>query len=138
MFRCLSALLLLFFVPITPAYATVFASLHGIVHDPQHRPIPDAIVTLHAASSDFVLHATSGSQGEFNIAQVPIGLYRLEVSASGFAPSTQSITIASGTNPLLHIPLLLAGASESVRVEAVSSDTSATDTVTPTTLITRA
>ncbi len=137
MFRCLSALLLLFFVPIAPAYATVFASLHGIVHDPQHRPIPDAIVTLHAAGSDFVLHATSGSQGEFNIAQVPIGLYRLEVSASGFAPNTQSITIASGTNPLLHIPLLLAGANESVRVEAVSSDTSATDTVTPTTLITR-
>ena len=137
MFRCLSALLLLFFVPIAPAYATVFASLHGIVHDPQHRPIPGAIVTLHAAGSDFVLHATSGSQGEFNIAQVPIGVYRLQVSASGFAPSTQSITIASGTNPLLHVPLALAGATESVRVEAASTDTSAADTVTPVTLISR-
>ena len=121
-----------------PAHATVFASLHGIVHDPQHRPIVGAGVTLHAADSDFVLHATTNVQGEFEIDQVPIGVYRLEVSAHDFATSVQSIIVSSGTDPILHIPLALAGATESVLVEGSGVAVSAADTVTPTTLVTRA
>jgi TonB dependent receptor/Carboxypeptidase regulatory-like domain/TonB-dependent Receptor Plug Domain len=136
-FRSLSAILLFTFLIVAPARATVFASLHGIVHDSQHRPIAEAAVTLHAADSDFVLHATTGAQGEFQIAQVPIGVYRLEVSAKGFAGSTESISVSSGTNPVLHIPLSLAGTTESVLVEATTASVSAADTVTPTTLITR-
>ena len=136
MSRCLSVFFILLSLIAVPARATVFATIHGIVHDQQHRPIAGASVILHAANSDFVLNATTNAQGEFEIAQAPIGIYRLEASASGFASSTQSITLASGTNPLLHIPLAVAGATESVSVEAASS-AAAADTVTPTTLITR-
>ena len=39
-----------------PALATVFATVHGVVHDPQHRPIAGAQVTLQAADSNFTLH----------------------------------------------------------------------------------
>jgi hypothetical protein len=137
-FRHLSALFLLAIALVTPAGATVFASVHGIVHDPQHRPIPGANVTLHAAASDFVLHAITDAQGEFNLAEVPLGVYRLQASAPGFADNTQSLTVSSGTSALLHIPLALASAAESVRVEAASSETAAVDTVTPVTLISRA
>ncbi len=45
----------------------------------------------------------------------------LEVSATGFAASTQEITLASGTNPVLHIPLAVAQATQSVVVEADTS-----------------
>ena len=48
-----------------PALATVFAAVHGVVHDPQHRPIAGAKVTLQAADSAFVLHAATNSDGEF-------------------------------------------------------------------------
>ena len=32
------------------AMATIFGSVQGIVHDPQHRPVQNATVTLKAAS----------------------------------------------------------------------------------------
>ncbi len=35
------------------ARATVFATLRGIVHDPQHRPIAGAQITLNASGSEF-------------------------------------------------------------------------------------
>ena len=116
------------------AFATVFATLHGIVHDPQHRPIAGARVTLHAADSDFVLEAATNAAGEFELSQTPIGFYRLEVSAPRFATLRQSLTIASGTNPVLHVLLSVDGTTETVLVNG-SSD--AVDTATPTTLITR-
>ena len=96
---------LLFLAAPILARATVFASLHGVVHDPQHRPIAGAQVSLKDSDSAFDLQAISSAVGEFEFAQVPIGVYRLEVSAPGFAGVSQSITIASGTNPVVHIPL---------------------------------
>src|ERR1019366_3800498 len=37
-----------------PACATVFATVHGVVHDPGHRPVVGAEVRLQAADSDVV------------------------------------------------------------------------------------
>ena len=45
-----------------PALATVFATVHGVVHDPQHRPIAGAQVTLQAADSAFTFNATTNPQ----------------------------------------------------------------------------
>ncbi len=128
---------LLFLAAPILARATVFASLHGVVHDPQHRPIAGAQVSLKDSDSAFDLQAISSAVGEFEFAQVPIGVYRLEVSAPGFAGVSQSITIASGTNPVVHIPLAVGQATQSITVEANAASASATDSVTPTTLITR-
>jgi hypothetical protein len=117
-----------------PAFATVFATVHGVVHDSQHHPIAGASVTLKAADSEFVPHATTNGEGTFELAQTPIGVYTLTVTAPGFATDTESLTVSSGTNPVLHIPLNVGAAAESVVVEGAPS---AADTVTPMTLITR-
>jgi hypothetical protein len=118
----------------SPGFATVFATVHGIVHDPQHRPIGGAEVTLHAADSAFQLHATTDAEGAFELAQAPIGVYTLTIAAPGFETVTETLAVTSGTNPLLHIPLELGAAKESVEVHGTASSA---DTVTPTTLITR-
>jgi hypothetical protein len=128
--------LFLFAAPIL-AHATVFATIRGVVHDPQHRPIDGAQITLRSSDSAFKLQAVTTSAGEFEIPQVPIGVYTLQVTASGFASSTQTLTVASGTNPLLHIPLPVASATQSIVVRAQTGSLSSTDSVTPTTLITR-
>jgi len=124
-------------VPVV-ARATVFSTIHGVVHDAQHRPIPHAHVSVASADSAFALTAETGPDGEFDIARAPIGIYRLTVAAAGFASVTQTLTLASGTNPVLHIPLNVAASSESVIVHAADTSGAASDTVTPTTLITRA
>ena len=119
-----------------PARATVFSTVRGVVHDPQHRPIAGASIALQSLNSAFILNTTSGPQGDFTLANVPIGGYRLSVQASGFANSTQNITLVSGSNPILHIPLSIASTTESVTVNA-SSAAVAQGNVTPTTLISR-
>jgi hypothetical protein len=134
--RALRLLAAAFFCAALPAFASVFAVVRGIVHDPQHRPIAGATVTLHAASSDFAVHATSGSDGAYTLPEAPIGLYRLEVTAPGFAAWSEPVTLVSGTNPLVHVELAVRAASETVIVQG-SAD-SAADTATPTTLITHA
>ena len=117
-----------------PALATVFASVHGVVHDPEHRPIAGAKIALHAADADFVLHAATNGDGEFELPAAPIGVYRLTVEAKGFETETQAISLASGTNPVLHFMLSVGGVTQSVVVNGAPS---AADTVTPTVLITR-
>jgi len=134
----LLVLLLLLIASAATASATVFATVHGVVHDPQHRPVAGAQVTLQANGSAFVLHATTDSDGAFELPQAPIGVYSLQVDAPGFATSSQPLTLASGTNPTVHIPLQVSAATQSVVVHASGQDAPATDSVTPTTLITRA
>jgi hypothetical protein len=132
--RIYSLLLALLLALSPPVYATVFATVHGVVHDPQHRPIAGAQITLQSSDSAFILHATSGLDGTFELPQAPIGVYQLTVTADGFSTATQPLSIASGTNPVLHIPLSIGTTSQSV---VVTASASAADTVTPTSLITR-
>lgn len=133
-FLRLFPLLLLAFA--LPASATVFSHLHGIVHDPEHRPVAGARIALQAEDSAFSLAAVTDQDGSFNIAQAPIGVYRLQVSANGFATAMQSLTLASGANPVVHIQLEVGAATQSVEVRAGASAVSA-GTATPTILITR-
>ena len=126
---------ILLLATVIPARAVVFATVHGVVHDPQHRPIAGATVTLQAADSEFVLHATTDTEGAFELDKTLIGEYKLAITAAGFQTETQALTVASDTNPSLHFMLAVAGATQSV---VVSGEASAADTATPTTLITRA
>lgn len=47
------------------AFATIFGSVRGIIHDPQHRPIQAAMVTLKSRSSDWTKNASTDTNGEF-------------------------------------------------------------------------
>ncbi|MGA8301282.1 MAG: carboxypeptidase-like regulatory domain-containing protein, partial [Terriglobales bacterium] len=118
-----------------PLFAAIFATVHGVVHDSQHRPVAGAEITLKAADSDFVLHAKSNAEGAFELPQAPIGVYRLTVAAPGFETVTEALAVASSTNPVVHIPLAVGSTTQSVEVHGTASSN---DSVTPTTLVTRA
>src|SRR5258707_2370043 len=102
----LLCLLSLFLAP-HAAHATIFSQVHGVVHDPQHRPIPGARIELHAANSAFTQTALTRQDGAFTIPSVPLGDYILTISQSGFATKKQTLTLASDTAPILHIELEL-------------------------------
>jgi hypothetical protein len=119
------------------AHATVFATVRGIVHDPQHRPVTGARVILKAVDSAFFLHAETGTEGDFALPEAPIGVYQLDVTAAGFAAFSEPLTVTSGTNPLLHIPLAIAAGTDTVLVHAADGTSAALDEATPETLITR-
>jgi len=76
-----------------PVFATVFGTVRGIVHDPQHRPVQDVTVTLKAKASTYVQTAQTDANGEFHFDAVPLGEYRVTASAASFAPEEQWIAV---------------------------------------------
>ena len=97
-------------------YASVPASVRGIVHDPTHRPIPGAQVTLRALASGWTQTAQSNADGEFQFEAVPVGDYEVSVSAPNFGASQQQITVISGKAPIFHFQLEIAGLKQTVEV----------------------
>jgi len=119
-----------------PAAASIFGSVRGVIHDPQHRPVPNAMVMLHARSSDWSATANSDANGDFAFSGVPLGEYVVSVAAVGFEQTRQDTVVISATEPVLHFALNVAGAKETVNVSA-TSETAPTDSATPTTLVNR-
>jgi len=135
--RKLALLILLSaFLGATAAHATIFSQVHGVVHDPQHRPIAGAHIELHAANSAFTQTTVTANDGSFTIPSIPLGDYILTISQSGFSTTKQSLTLASDTAPILHIELELSTIQQTTTV-TTDATTANVDTVTPTTLISR-
>jgi outer membrane cobalamin receptor len=119
-----------------PARATVFGKVQGIVHDPNHRPIASAQVTLQAARSAFVQTTTTNQDGEFTFTSVPLGEYTVSITAPDFATLNQRIIVASGSSDVLHFQLPLAAVQQSAHVTARPQITNP-DSATPSTLVSR-
>lgn len=119
-----------------PAFATIFGSVRGVVHDPQHRPIQGAHLTLKAQDSDWMQSQNSDNNGEFVFTSVPIGNYTVTVSSKGFEQRSQAVIVESDTSPVLHLQLAIEGAEESVTVPGTVGQVT-TDSATPTTMLNR-
>src|SRR5438445_11813131 len=100
-------LLIFFVLPFLAASvdATIFGLIRGIVHDPQHRPIPGASVTLKARNSDWVQTTKTNDSGEFEFAAVPIGEYAVTVAPQRFNPEQQAVVVKSDGSPVPRSPL---------------------------------
>src|SRR5580658_5372410 len=140
-FGCRAAMFVLILCAFTfapaPAPADIFGTVKGILHDPQHRPIPNVTVDLKAQQSDWVQHQTTNADGEFNFSAVPLGEYTVTATVTGFQPSQQSVAVGSGTSPVLHFQLTLAGVTQKTVVTSEQQVTATMDSVTPTALLSR-
>src|SRR6266702_3595564 len=116
------------------ALATLFGTVRGIVHDPQHRPLSGIQVVLKAKASEFTLTARTDDAGQFHFDAVALGEYTVAISDANFVADQQSVAVLSGTAPILHFELRLPAQSETV---IVSADAAQTETVTPTSLVDR-
>jgi outer membrane cobalamin receptor len=119
------------------AAATIFGSVRGIIHDPQHRPIQGAMVMLKAKSSEWSKSANTDANGNFEFNAVPVGEYSVIVANPGFVQAQQEVRVASGTEPVVHLQLRVAVSNETVNVTAPPA-VAPTDSVTPTTVVSRA
>jgi outer membrane receptor protein involved in Fe transport len=117
-------------------FATAVATVRGIVHDSQHRPIADAEVVLKAEHSEFTQTSRTSAEGEFHFDSVPIGEYRITVTKADFGAQEEKLTVLSGTAPILHIELKVAKQAQTVTVTS-EAPPAQTESITPTTLVTR-
>jgi YbbR domain-containing protein len=104
-----------------PILIAATGSVRGIVHDPQHRPLPGAQVVLHGRNATVTKTVQSDGNGEFQINDVPEGAYTVDVSARGFRLLEQQAVVTADKAPVLHFRLELAPVSSSVEVSGAIS-----------------
>src|SRR5258707_528588 len=119
-----------------PLFAAAVATVRGIVHDAQHRPIADVEVVLKAEHSEFTQTTRTSAEGEFHFDSVPIGEYRITVNKADLGAQEEKLTVLSGTAPILHIELKVAKQAQTVTVTS-EAPPAQEESVTPTTLVTR-
>jgi outer membrane receptor for ferrienterochelin and colicin len=118
------------------AWAVVFGSLRGVVHDPDHRPVAGAQVVLRSTSSDYSQTLSTLPDGVFEATSVPVGAYRVTVIHDGFAPAAQQAVVVSGSSAVLHFQLTIGPFEQAVTV-AENALAVNPEQVTPTTIVSR-
>ena len=81
------------------ATATIFGSVRGIIHDPQHRPVQGAMVMLKAKSSEWAKSTTTDADGEFRLNGVPLGEYSITVANPGFVQAAKNFMLGALFRP---------------------------------------
>jgi outer membrane cobalamin receptor len=122
---CRFAVAMLVVVAVQCCFGSVMGAVRGVVHDPQHRPLSGADVTLAARTADFTQKATTNNAGEFGFAAVPPGEYDVTVQFDGLQPVTKHVTLTSNSVPVLHFALAITAKNETITVTDSASDAEA-------------
>lgn len=101
-----------------PLYSQVgTATLNGTVRDPSGAGVPSADVVLAGVEQRFERQTTANSDGQYVLAAIPPGNYRLIVKAAGFRDETISgVLLSGGQASTLDANMRLAQANEQITV----------------------
>ena len=96
--------------------------LAGTVLDASGKAIQNAVVVVKNESTGLNRSATTDADGHFAVSGLPVGVYTIEASASGFAPTSRAGVQLTATGAEdLSIALKVASLSQAVTVEASAS-----------------
>jgi len=74
-------------------------SISGSVTDPTGAIIPGSTVKVVGESTGANFEVKTNGEGEFNVTDVPLGLYTVTITANGFGPaSTTHVRVIAGNN----------------------------------------
>jgi len=95
------------------------AAVRGTVTDEQGAAIAGAEVTITNVDTSFNRTALTGSDGEYNFPDLPLGHYKIHATHSGFKGSEQTgITLHANDSLVINVGLKVGAITESVTVEA--------------------
>ncbi|MFN7930994.1 MAG: carboxypeptidase regulatory-like domain-containing protein [Blastocatellia bacterium] len=109
---------LLFCWVAAPAFAqTITATITGTITDEAKAVIPNAKVTVTAASTGQNKVVTSDNEGRYTIPFLPPGQYRVLIEAAGFAKITRSgVNLEVAQTATLDFSLKVGSATETIEV----------------------
>src|SRR5580698_755682 len=130
-------LLVVMLLAAAPLRAADVGSVRGVVHDQQHRPLPEVQVKLKSATAEWIESGRTDAHGEFSFMTVPLGDYVLSFSAADFAPAAQAVTVTSGSSPVAHVQLVKGPSAMDTLTVTAAVETVVVNTATPTTVVNR-
>ena len=111
------------------AQAVANATIHGDVTDASGAAVPNAQIKATQTATGQTTHATSGADGAYVLLNLPVGPYRLEVSAPSFSTSIHSgLLLQIGNNIQLNVALKLGAVSQEVIVSSGAAMVETQDT----------
>jgi carboxypeptidase family protein len=101
------------------AQSTAVSQVSGTVQDLNGNAVVDAEVNLRQIETGFTRTVTTGIEGNYTIANLPVGPYQLEVKKSGFSVySHAGIVLQVNSNPVINVVLKVGEVTEQVQVSA--------------------
>lgn len=102
-------------------------TIQGVVVDATGGVVANAKVELANAVSGYRQAATSGPDGSYRLTNIPANPYHLSISAAGFAPFSDDVSIRNSITVQLKSVVTVAGGKTVVHVEATGADVLETD-----------
>ncbi len=100
-------------------WAQATSQIQGIITDASGAAVPGAEVKATQTDTGAVRTVISGTDGNYVLANLPIGPYKLEVSKQGFNAYVQTgIVLQVASNPTVDVALKVGAVTEQVQVEA--------------------
>ena len=109
---------------------TFRGAINGTVSDPSGAVVPNAQVKATEVATGVEHSTVTTSDGQFAIPDIPLGAYKVSVTAKGFRPYVaDKVQVAAGTSYTMAVKLTLGEATQTVEVSAAALTM---DTTTPT------
>jgi hypothetical protein len=100
---------------------TFRGAITGSVTDPSGASVPNAQVKATETSTGIEHNTVSTSEGQFSFQDIPLGFYKVTVTAAGFPPYTvDKVEVLAGTIYSLPIKLSMQQQSTTVEVSAAA------------------
>jgi hypothetical protein len=110
------------------AQTAVDGAISGFVADASGAAVAGAAVRVRELSTDLTGGATTGGKGEFLVARLPAGEYRVTVEYAGFAPLVvENVTVEVGGVTAVDGTMHVAGVATAVTVTAEDAGTASVE-----------
>ena len=96
------------------------ATLVGVVRDTSGAVMPGSSIVVQQVDGALTRTATCGASGEFTVAALPPGVYRVTAQAAGFAATTITVRVSVGATPSVVIVLRPQAVQQSVVVKGAT------------------
>jgi len=101
------------------AQTVAIAQISGVVHDESGGTLPGVEVQVTQTGTGATRFTVTDARGEYVLANLPIGPYKLEAKLQGFATYVQTgITLSVGANAAINVMMKISAVEETVTVSA--------------------
>src|SRR5262249_55982063 len=103
--------------------------IRGSVTDPSGAVVQGANVTATQAGTETTRSATTGSDGTYDMPEIPVGTYSISTEAAGFKKFvTTDVVVSIGHVQVVNVTLQVGGTNDTVTVEANAVQVETTST----------